>query len=86
MVPKDLHSFIELLDKAGELVRIKEPVKVKLEIAEISDRVMKQPGGGKALLFEQPVLDDGTIGKIPVAINIFGSWKRMANADDEHTP
>lgn len=80
MVPKDLSGFIDDLDRAGELVRIKEPVAVKLEIAEIADRVMKQPDGGKALLFEKPVLDNGNISQIPVAINIFGSWKRMAMA------
>ncbi|MGQ0812944.1 MAG: UbiD family decarboxylase domain-containing protein, partial [Gemmatimonadota bacterium] len=80
MVPKDLRSFLDDLDRAGELVRIKEPVAVKLEIAEIADRVMKQPGGGKALLFEKPILDNGEISDMPVAINIFGSWRRMAMA------
>jgi 4-hydroxy-3-polyprenylbenzoate decarboxylase len=80
MVPKDLRSFLDDLDRAGELVRIREPVAVKLEIAEIADRVMKQPGGGKALLFENPVLDDGSRSDVPVAINIFGSWARMAQA------
>ena len=79
-VPKDLKSFLDDLERAGELVRIHEPVSVNLEIAEIADRVMKQPGGGKALLFEKPVLDDGSISNMPVAINIFGSWKRMARA------
>ena len=80
MVPKDLRSFLDDLERAGELVRIKEPVKVHLEIAEIADRVMKMPDGGKALLFEKPVLDDGSISTMPVAINIFGSWLRMARA------
>src|SRR5687767_15886339 len=80
MVPKDLRSFLDDLDRAGELVRIKEPVSVNLEIAEIADRVMKQPGGGKALLFERPLLHDGQVSNIPVAINIYGSWKRMAMA------
>jgi 4-hydroxy-3-polyprenylbenzoate decarboxylase len=80
MVPRDLRSFLDDLDRAGELVRIKKPVAVKLEIAEIADRVMKQPGGGKALLFEKPILDSGKVSELPVAINIFGSWKRMAMA------
>jgi 4-hydroxy-3-polyprenylbenzoate decarboxylase len=80
MVPKDLRSFLDDLDRAGELVRIKEPLSVKLEIAEVADRVMKQPGGGKALLFEKPILDNGSISALPVAINIFGSWKRMSMA------
>jgi 4-hydroxy-3-polyprenylbenzoate decarboxylase len=79
-VPKDLRSFLDDLDRAGELVRISEPLMVKLEIAEVADRVMKQVGGGKALLFEKPILDHGAISELPVAINIFGSWKRMAMA------
>src|SRR5688572_21746239 len=80
MVPKDLRSFLDDLDRAGELVRIKEPLSVKLEIAEVADRVMKMTDGGKALLFEKPILDNGKISQVPVAINIFGSWKRMAMA------
>src|SRR5689334_8685110 len=40
---------------------------------------MKSPGGGKALLFEQPVVD-GKPSKFPVAINAMGSDKRMALA------
>ena len=79
-VPKDLRAFLDDLARAGELVTIKEPVSVNLEIAEIADRVMKQPDGGKALLFENVILHDGTKSDMPVAINIFGSWKRMAMA------
>jgi 4-hydroxy-3-polyprenylbenzoate decarboxylase len=80
MVPKDLRSFLDDLERHGELVRIKEPLAVRLEIAEVADRVMKQPGGGKALLFERPLLDNGKTSELPVAINIFGSWQRMAMA------
>ena len=39
---------------------------------------MKQPGGGKALLFEHPMLMNGTRSAFPVAINLFGSMRRMA--------
>lgn len=45
-------DFVEKLEAMGELVRIKEPVATELEITEITDREMKKPGGGKALLFE----------------------------------
>jgi 4-hydroxy-3-polyprenylbenzoate decarboxylase len=38
------------------------------------------PGGGKALLFEHPILRDGTRSQFPVAINLFGSMRRMAMA------
>ena len=73
-----LSEFIAAIDAAGELVRIAQPVRAKLELAEIADRVMKQPGGGKALLFEQVLLDDGSRSAYPVAINLFGSMSRMA--------
>ena len=73
-----LSEFIDQLDRAGELVRISHPVRAKLELCEIADRVMKQPGGGKALLFENVILDDGTPSRYPVAINLFGSMRRMA--------
>src|SRR5215217_3480660 len=72
-----LSDFLQQLDSAGELVRVKEPVSVNLELCEIADRVMKQPGGGKALLFEHPVLMTGERSAFPVAINLFGSMRRM---------
>jgi 4-hydroxy-3-polyprenylbenzoate decarboxylase len=73
-----LAEFIDALDKAGELVRVRHPVSLNLEMCEIADRVMKQPGGGKALLFEQPILMDGTRSAFPVGINLFGSMRRMS--------
>jgi 4-hydroxy-3-polyprenylbenzoate decarboxylase len=75
-----LQEFIEAIDKAGELVRVKEPVRTRLEIAEIADRCMKSPGGGPALLFEHPVLEDGRRSEYPVAINLYGSMRRMCLA------
>lgn len=75
-----LPEFIAVLDRAGELVRIAAPVRTHLEIAEIADRVMKQPGGGPVLLFEHPVMPDGSRSSIPVAINLFGSARRMCLA------
>lgn len=73
-------DFAAALEREGELVRIAQPVAARLEICEIADRVMKQPGGGSALLFEHVLLDDGTRSTIPVAINLFGSKRRMAMA------
>jgi 4-hydroxy-3-polyprenylbenzoate decarboxylase len=37
----DLREWIAVLDKAGELKRIHEPVSPRLEITEITDRVSK---------------------------------------------
>lgn len=75
-----LPAFIAALDAAGELVRIREPVRTHLEMAEVADRVMKSPGGGPALLFERPLLPDGRESSIPVAINLYGSRRRMGMA------
>lgn len=75
-----LSEFIDAIDRIGELHRITQPVKVHLELTEIADRVSKMPGGGKALLFENPVLRNGTISQYPVAINLFGSMRRMSLA------
>jgi 4-hydroxy-3-polyprenylbenzoate decarboxylase len=75
-----LSDFIAELDRAGELVRIGEPVRAQLEVAEIADRCMKAPGGGPALLFEQVIREDGGRSEFPVAINLYGSSRRMALA------
>jgi 4-hydroxy-3-polyprenylbenzoate decarboxylase len=73
---KNLGEFLQHLDKTGELVRITEPVSRDLEITEIADRVMKGPESrNKALLFENVTGFD-----MPVAINLFGSDRRMAAA------
>ncbi len=72
---KNLTEFIAALEKAGELIRIQRVVNAELEITEITDRVSKSPNGGKALLFENV---RGF--KMPVLINAFGSYKRMAMA------
>ncbi len=76
----NLSAFIDAIDRIGELHRITQPVKVHLELTEIADRVSKMPGGGKALLFEHPILRDGSRASMPVAINLFGSMRRMALA------
>ena len=73
-----LRAFLDALDAAGELVRVSHPVSVDRELCEIADRVMKQPGGGRALLFDHPVLMNGSRSAFPVAINLFGSQRRMA--------
>ncbi|WP_018347661.1 menaquinone biosynthesis decarboxylase [Longispora albida] len=73
MAYTDLKDFLLALEKAGELVRVTAPVDPDLEISEIVQRVVK--AGGPALLFERP-----TRGDMPLAINIFGTEKRMAMA------
>src|SRR5436190_23344872 len=79
MAYRSFRHFLETLEQAGELTRVADSVDTNLLIAEWADRELKSPGGGKALLFEQPVVD-GKISKFPVAINTMGSRKRIAMA------
>src|SRR5215212_11754462 len=76
----NLREFIKAIDGIGELVRVRHPVRARLEVAEIADRCMKSPGGGPALVFEHVLLDVGTRSPSPVAINLFGSMRRMCLA------
>src|SRR3954466_8011000 len=80
MALDNLRDFIKAIDASGELTRVTHPVRARLEIAEIADRVMKSPGGGPALLFEHVLLEDGRRSPQPVAINLFGSLRRMGLA------
>jgi 4-hydroxy-3-polyprenylbenzoate decarboxylase len=63
-------EFVEALERAGELVRIRAEVDPVLEISEIATRVMRQYG--PALLFENV---KGS--KMPLLINAYGSYRRM---------
>src|ERR1041384_40197 len=76
----NLRAFIGAIDAAGDLRRVHRPVSVDKEITEIADRCMKSPGGGPALLFEQPTLTTGARSEIPIAVNLFGSERRRATA------
>ena len=71
----ELQQFITLLESSDELSRINVATDPHLEIAAITNRVCKQPAGGRALLFEQPI---GSA--FPVATNLFGSLRRTCLA------
>src|SRR6266508_4708739 len=79
MAYRSFRKFLDALDEAGELKCVALPVDTDLRIAEWADREMKSPGGGKALLFEQPIVA-GKKSAIPVAINTMGSRRRIALA------
>src|SRR3954463_13777637 len=74
---RSFSDFLVALENAGELRRVTQPVATELEITEWADREMKAPGGGKALLFERPVVN-GVASRFPLAINTLGSERRMA--------
>lgn len=68
---KDLHTFMEELDRKGELKQIEAEVSAELEITEITDRISK--AGGPALLFKRV-----TGSNYPVLMNMMGSYERMS--------
>jgi 4-hydroxy-3-polyprenylbenzoate decarboxylase len=73
MAYDDLRDFLARLERDGELRRVTAPVDPYLEVSEIVQRVVR--AGGPALLFEKP-----TGGAMPLAINVFGTERRMAAA------
>ncbi|HJV91466.1 MAG TPA: menaquinone biosynthesis decarboxylase [Holophagaceae bacterium] len=72
---RDLRTFLKQLESVGELHRVKAEVDPFLEMGAIADRVSKEPGGGKALLFEKVKGH-----RMPVLMNAYGSKRRMAMA------
>lgn len=71
MAIKNLKEWIDQLEQEKELLHVHKEIDPVLEMAEIVDRLCKN--GGKAVVFENP---KGS--SIPVAMNFFGSKKRMS--------
>jgi 4-hydroxy-3-polyprenylbenzoate decarboxylase len=74
---RDLREFVRKLEKEGELRRVRAVVDPVLEIAEVTQRVARDPkraadSVGPALLFEKP---KGS--RVPLLVNAFGSVRRM---------
>ncbi len=79
MAYRSLREFLSRLERAGELVRVADPVDPVLEMAALADRAAKQ--GGPAFLFEKPRRPGARPppeGDIPVAMNLFGTLRRAA--------
>ena len=76
MAYRSLRDFMAMLEREGELVRVKEPVSTVLEMTEIGTRLIAE--GGPAVLFEKPVMPDGSISPTPCLTNLFGTVKRVA--------
>ena len=86
MAWRTLRRYLRSLDKDGDVLRIKRPVKVELEAGCIADLLVKT--GGPAVVFEKPELSDGSISEIPLVMNLFGTKERtltalQANSDTE---
>ena len=71
-----MREFLDYLEKEGQLVRVKEPVDTHLEMTEIQTRLLAE--NGPAVLFEKPVMADGSISDMPVVVNLYGTVERVA--------
>ncbi len=71
-----LREFIDRLSAENRLVRVREPVSTVLEMTEIQTRLLAE--GGPAVLFEHPVMPDGSRSEMPVLVNLFGTVERVA--------
>jgi 2,5-furandicarboxylate decarboxylase 1 len=69
----DLRSYLDVLEEAGELARIKVAVKLNQEIGAICLRNLRNTGPG--LVFEQPGDSE-----IPLAVDLLASRRRYALA------
>ncbi|MDE1161511.1 MAG: UbiD family decarboxylase [Acidobacteriaceae bacterium] len=86
MAFESLREWIDALDRAGELKRVKAEVSPVLEMGEIADRAAKSGKGtarpgGPALLFENVKGYKGA----RVLMNQYGSERRMKLALDTHS-
>ena len=68
---KDLRNFLDVLEKKGDLVRIKTEVDPSFEITEILERLLAR--GGQAVIFENVKGH-----RIPVVANLYGTVGRVA--------
>ncbi|HLY33801.1 MAG TPA: menaquinone biosynthesis decarboxylase [Jatrophihabitantaceae bacterium] len=73
MAFSDLQGLLEALERDGDLARVSARVDPHLEVTGIVQRVLRDHG--PALLFENP-----SRGRMPLAINVFGTKRRMAKA------
>ncbi len=69
----DLRDFLHRLEKDRDLTHVRVPVDPHLEVSEIVTRVVRE--GGPALVFDRPVGSG-----MPLAMNVFGTDRRMALA------
>jgi 4-hydroxy-3-polyprenylbenzoate decarboxylase len=81
-----MRAFVERLDADRDLLRITQPAAAHLEITGAADLEMKSPGGGRALLFENVTLADGSRSEFPLGINLMGSAARIRTMLGGRTP
>ncbi len=78
MAYKSLRDFMGQLEAEGDLKRVSRPVSTHLEMTEIQTRLLAKEG--PAVLFENPVHEDGRKSEMPALANLFGTVERVARA------
>jgi 4-hydroxy-3-polyprenylbenzoate decarboxylase len=78
MAYKSLREFMTLLEGEDDLRRVSRPVSTHLEMTEIQTRLLHAKG--PAVLFENPVHEDGRASEMPALVNLFGTVERVARA------
>ena len=78
MAYKSLREFLDLLDADGDLKQVSRPVSTHLEMTEIQTRLLHRKG--PAVLFENPIHEDGRPAEMPALVNLFGTVERVAKA------
>jgi len=76
MAYDSLRDFMARLESENRLVRVRHPVSPHLEVTEIQTRLLAE--GGPAVLFENPVREDGRPYGMPLLANLFGTVERVA--------
>jgi len=73
---ESLRDFMDRLEKADRLRRVRVPVSPVLEMTEIQTRLLAE--GGPAVLFETVVGEGGRRYDMPMLVNLFGTVERVA--------
>jgi len=76
MAYNSLRDFMQHLETAGALARVRTPVSPELEVTEIQTRLLAE--GGPAVLFENVVDAENKSYGMPMLVNLFGSVSRVA--------
>jgi len=72
---ESLGDFLAVLQEAGELVRVAQPVSLDQELSVLALQAATLPQGGPVLFFQQPGEKS-----IPVVVNLFSSLSRIQRA------
>lgn len=71
-----LRRFLDWCADTGQLKSVPDPVSVSRQMTAVHRAVLEK--NGPVLMFDQPILDNGTVSDMPVVVNLFGTTERVA--------